>query len=440
MKISNLSIGTKAIALVTTTCVLGACSTTSRVKTSAQNPAPITYKVASVADYSAYQSGSRVGTQQSLPTLPYTAPKPGLKAAPRASLDGFDTRGIDKQLYAHQKVGRTYTINGVKYKPAHNPDYDETGIASWYGPNFHGKLTANGETYNKNGLTAAHKTLPLNSNVYVTNLENGKSMMVRLNDRGPFVEGRIIDLSYGAAKQLGVTGLAKIRVQYAGPADMQGKMQAMRPAPQTAQPQSPQVAVLEAPVQQPRSIVTPKPVELAPTPAPQTAQLIAPVPQNYQPLSVIPRVAVQQDAPKAPGVAAPAAPLYVAPNTPYSQTDAARPRQVFAPPASGGVMTMTITGPIHMASTEREVVAKAKIHDNRGQYIQAATFSSETRARSSESALSKAGPVSISNLNRNGQTLHRVLVGPYDSDNSVSNALSVVNGLGYLDAKIIALD
>lgn len=88
------------------------------------------------------------------------------------------------------------------------------GISSFYGPDFHGKLTANGETYDMYGVTAAHKTLPLNTIVKVTNLANGKSLILRINDRGPYVAGRILDCSYGAAKKLGFVtrGTAKVRI------------------------------------------------------------------------------------------------------------------------------------------------------------------------------------------------------------------------------------
>jgi len=131
----------------------------------------------------------------------------------------FDTSRVDKDLYKHQRVGTPYTIMGKRYKPKHDPKYDKTGIASWYGDKFHGKPTATGEIYNKNDLTAAHRTLPLNSMLVVTNLDTGNSLMVRLNDRGPFTGNRIIDLSEGAAKALGISSTATVRVQYAGPAD-----------------------------------------------------------------------------------------------------------------------------------------------------------------------------------------------------------------------------
>jgi len=88
---------------------------------------------------------------------------------------------------------------GKSYTPKHEPNYDVTGVASWYGPKFNGKPTATGEIYDMYDMTAAHKTLPLNSMLFVTNIENGKSIMVRLNDRGPFVGDRIIDLSKASA-------------------------------------------------------------------------------------------------------------------------------------------------------------------------------------------------------------------------------------------------
>jgi len=113
------------------------------------------------------------------------------------------------------KVGKPYQIAKVWYYPREDYDYDETGIASWYGPGFHGKTTANGEIYDQNAMTAAHRTLPLPSLVQVTNLENGRSVRVRVNDRGPFAHGRIIDMSARAAELLGFKrkGIAKVRVQ-----------------------------------------------------------------------------------------------------------------------------------------------------------------------------------------------------------------------------------
>lgn len=114
---------------------------------------------------------------------------------------------------------RPYTINGKTYYPTTVSVGDTaSGIASWYGPDFHGKKTSNGETYNMNAMTAAHKTLPMNTMVRVTNLGNGAQTTVRINDRGPFVAGRIIDLSKAAATSIGMigTGTARVKLEVVG--------------------------------------------------------------------------------------------------------------------------------------------------------------------------------------------------------------------------------
>ena len=122
-------------------------------------------------------------------------------------------------------VGKPYKINGRWYKPRHQPRYNKTGIASWYGPNFHGRKTANGEIYDQTALSAAHPTLPLPSYVRVTNVRNNRSVIVRVNDRGPFHKNRIIDLSYRTAELLGTRagGIAKVKVKYIGRARVDGQ-------------------------------------------------------------------------------------------------------------------------------------------------------------------------------------------------------------------------
>ncbi|WP_394694616.1 septal ring lytic transglycosylase RlpA family protein [Hyphobacterium sp.] len=120
-----------------------------------------------------------------------------------------------------QKIGRPYTIAGRTYVPARDDDYDEIGVSSWYGPNFHGLPTANGEIFDQNALSAAHTTLPIPAMIEVTNLENGRTAILRLNDRGPFADDRILDVSRAAAIELGFLsqGLARVRVRYLGPPD-----------------------------------------------------------------------------------------------------------------------------------------------------------------------------------------------------------------------------
>jgi rare lipoprotein A len=117
-------------------------------------------------------------------------------------------------------LGRPYAVSGRTYVPQVNTHYSAVGLASWYGPQFHGHRTANGEIFDQNAISAAHPTLPLPSYVRVTNLANHKSMVVRVNDRGPFAGNRVIDLSRKTAQLLGFfsEGVAKVKVDYVGPA------------------------------------------------------------------------------------------------------------------------------------------------------------------------------------------------------------------------------
>jgi rare lipoprotein A len=119
----------------------------------------------------------------------------------------------------HKATMRTYHVRGHTYHPTYVSVGDTMrGISSWYGPNFHGKYTSNGEVYNMHRMTAAHKTWPMDTIVKVENLTNGRSVIVRINDRGPFVRGRIIDCSYAAGKKLGLdrTGIAKVKLTVLG--------------------------------------------------------------------------------------------------------------------------------------------------------------------------------------------------------------------------------
>ncbi len=122
------------------------------------------------------------------------------------------------------KLGSPYKVAGRWYVPREEPNYDRTGVASWYGDDFHGRATANGEIFDRTALTAAHPTLPLPSYAYVTNLANNRTILVRVNDRGPYVNDRMIDLSHASAWALGYenAGRARVRVRYAGRAPLNG--------------------------------------------------------------------------------------------------------------------------------------------------------------------------------------------------------------------------
>ena len=146
----------------------------------------------------------------------------GVRGSPRVTRSKRVRKGG-----GYYRVGKPYKIRGKWYRPKVDNNYVRTGVASWYGPNFHGRLTANGEIYDQYSLSAAHPTMPLPSYARVTNLENGSSVVVRVNDRGPYAHGRVIDLSAKAAELLDyqTKGVARVRVKYLGKARMDGRDQ-----------------------------------------------------------------------------------------------------------------------------------------------------------------------------------------------------------------------
>lgn len=305
--------------LTTASLCIGVTGCASSNVTKTVQGAPIVYKIgdgpakyASLSTPSAPRSNSiadsyipaRPMPAQPRPAPRAAAPMPAPVPAPQRITETFDQASVDQDLYKHQRVGNTYTIMGKSYTPKHDPSYDVTGTASWYGPKFNGKPTATGEIYDMYDMTAAHKTLPLNSMLYVTNVENGKSIMVRLNDRGPFVGDRIIDLSKASADALGIAGLGEVRVQYAGPAD----------------PMAADRAPVRAPVEVARPVMEDYVEAPVPTPAPAPVAPYTPPAPSYTP-----------PAPVAP----------VAPSAPEAVGN--------ANDAPDGQITLTIKGPIHVA-------------------------------------------------------------------------------------------
>ena len=217
----------------------------------------------------------------------------GVAVSPRVTRDPNPPKGGGRYL-----VGKPYTVRGKVYRPQENPEgYTAQGTASWYGSDFHGLATANGEQYDMNGLTAAHRTLPLPSMVLVTNLENGRALKLRVNDRGPFAHGRIIDVSRRAAQLLGFEqqGTAKVRVEVLADesrilaaTDGSGEYAvAGEPVPQAA----PRVAVTAEPLPTPGGDgAAPGPSTTAP--APSTVPQLAAAPA-IQPDGVVRQVPVR---------------------------------------------------------------------------------------------------------------------------------------------------
>src|ERR1700726_627173 len=147
-------------------------------------------------------------------------PKYGVSSSPR----GVDFGEPVPKGGGTYRVGKPYTVDGRVYVPEEDVNSREEGLASWYGDDFHGRQTANGEVFDMDGLTAAHPTLPMPSYARVPNLSNGKSLIVRVNDRGPYANNRLIDVSHKAAELLEFKGygVARVRVEYVGRAPLEG--------------------------------------------------------------------------------------------------------------------------------------------------------------------------------------------------------------------------
>lgn len=245
------------------------------------------------------------------------------------------------------QVGKPYQIAGKWYYPKEEPGYDRTGVASWYGDGFHGRLTANGEVYDTDAYSAAHPTLPLPSYARVTNLQNGRSVMVRVNDRGPYHQNRIMDLSDRVADTLGFRdrGLAKVRVQYVGRARIDGRDDRMLAASYRAGPGDEQIAADRVMVA--RNADTPGSLSLPASPVAVAAAPTAPKPVQVaaladpQPTMMLGSARVIDKAPASPAVSTAANRLPPLPQ-PASNSAAVIARD--AGPAVGGPLVLLPAG------------------------------------------------------------------------------------------------
>ncbi|MCF8468914.1 MAG: septal ring lytic transglycosylase RlpA family protein, partial [Sneathiella sp.] len=295
----------------------------------------------------------------------------------RAAHENYNNKGASVSKASvdrgEPKIGNPYQIDGIWYYPKEDNAYDETGIASWYGEPFHGRPTANGAIYDMHQLTAAHKTLPLPTDVRVTNLENGRSIIVTVNDRGPFAHSRIIDLSYAAAKQLGIIekGTAKVRVQ----AVNTGNNTNPAVIAKTSTPELEKNNVAAAP----RAVIVAD--NLAPPPDVKAAPL--------------------------PKIAALPSPVAEAPVQLASNTAADAPAVSVVP------------------------VAQSEI------FIQAGAFIDYNNANILSARLSTLGPTKVSQVLVNGQDFYRVRVGPVDDISKADQLLADLINTGHKDARII---
>jgi rare lipoprotein A len=319
-------------------------------------------------------------------------------------------RGEEKAQGVY-KVGDPYQINGVWYYPAEDYGYSETGIASFYGGegqgvNFHGRNTANGEVYDMNALTAAHQTLPMPSLVRVTNLENGRSVVLRVNDRGPFVRGRIIDVSRRSAQLLGFEnqGTARVRVDVLaeesrtvkaamlrGPAGTETQIAAAVPRAAIASDALPPPAGARS-----STTVAALPPPSATLPPAETTTATS----GRSKGKVVQRPAARPAAPVVAEPAAPATPTRgqtatsrVAPAAPVTEVAALPVQQQ---PAATAMVTINPVQPTNL-------------------FIQAGAFSNYDNAHRMSVRLSRYGHAKVTTYNGAGQQLYRVRIGPLNS-------------------------
>ncbi len=300
------------------------------------------------------------------------------------------------------KVGKPYRVAGQWYYPRVDYGYHEKGLASWYGPNFHGRPTANGETFDMRKVSAAHKTLPLPSVVRVTNLENGRSLVVRVNDRGPFVRGRIIDLSQKAAELLGFAeqGTTMVEVQLIVDSSRQAALA---------------LGAADHP-------------EFGPTP-PKAAPSIEVTVENLDPEGN-PAGAKAQD---------------TAAGRPVRVASAASGQPETPPPYDG--MTNIDTGVNTSGTSARgerpvpepgESVDLVSIGETPSIFIQAGAFSQYDNANRLRARLGVLGyPVRVHQVYITNQPMFRVRVGPLRSIDAADQTLDRLVAAGYLDAQIV---
>jgi rare lipoprotein A len=343
----------------------------------------------------------------------------------------------------YYKIGQPYEIDGVTYTPAEDYNYDETGIASWYGPDFHGKITANGELYDMNQVTAAHKTLPMPCLVRVTNLDNGRTIVVRVNDRGPYARGRVLDMSRRGAQLLGYekTGTAKVRVQIMAKESMilaqaakQGQMSVdiagldpdqAPPLPEGTPGYTRAGPIFNAPPPAPQYQPS------APLPAyrnPQVAQQQLPPPQQYAQAQVTQPQLTQPQYPQ-PRYVRPSAQQPVAPSVALVNEKALIQQQLPKDTIKGSDVGGRFLPAPQIASYQ-------KVRPS-GIYIQAGAFGVAENAQRLQTKLAGVGKTDISQAIIDGKTFYRVRVGPVANVDLADRLLARVVAAGANGAKIV---
>jgi rare lipoprotein A len=291
------------------------------------------------------------------------------------------------------KVGAPYTIDGITYVPMEEFQHVETGVASWYGPGFHGKYTANGEVYDQSERTAAHRTLQMPSVLRVTNLENGHSTIVRVNDRGPFARSRILDVSRAAAEELGMVGngTARVRVE-----QLEMESQAMKQIALNGGGADEQQSALDNYIAGRRG----PPAGVA------TAQAVPPP---------TPSVTVYPSNPRSPAVA---------------PVEASGGAGAAPPPAS----TLGSGRPT-VASIASSAISPQSMS---GFYVQTGAFSTMGNAEKQRGLITSYGSTEISPASSGGREVYRVRLGPYSTQEAAGMVADRLRRSGYGDARVVA--
>ncbi len=304
------------------------------------------------------------------------------------------------------KVGKPYSIKGVWYYPRVDYDYVEEGVASWYGPGFDGKTTANGETYDMNDLTAAHRTLPMPCVVQVTNLENGRSLKLKVNDRGPFARDRIIDVSRRASQLLGfhIQGTTRVRVEIVE--DESRMLAAALGVPSEVAWAAGRLAVPSA------AAVPVTEVAAAPVPASSMGEEIGAVPP------------MMESSPVSAGYAS----SYTVAD--YTVADAYAPAPDVSP-----LPDASPPAPIETAEITPVV---GSIGGSAARWVQAGAFADPGRAAVARRRLSGLGPTVAAASIVGGRELVRVRVGPFSSQEEAQRMLASVTRAGFQDSRIVS--
>ena len=332
------------------------------------------------------------------------------------------------------KLGKPYTVEGRTYYPEYDPTYDKIGMASWYGPGFHGKYTASGEVFNQNDLTAAHPTLPMPSIVRVTNLANGRSLLVRINDRGPFKSNRIIDLSKKSAQTLGITSTAEVRVQYLkqeteeyaaslpnGGASLK-KLVAMNS--NTSRVRDESILRSTEPASSDQIVEN----TVSSTHTGQTVTDAAPVMTvKSDDLNDASKKKITSDDSDA---------VQFANNSPKAEARHGLIKQAWAddklaPLAPPQAVDDTNSAKKKGGAVDLKIPPKSlKTTEQPGYFIQAGSFSTEDNAHKLSTKLASAGPTDVGKVEAGAKTWWRVRVGPYGSSEESNPVRDKLNGMG----------